>query len=131
MTFAARREWAGRGAVARLREVDAARPAVPFAVALPIVLAMARGGVAIAIIGAIAGVSGVRDAASALPSNCVGTTTIRCSFEYNGTDGTAQTFDVPSNVSSVTIDAWGTYAARSEPISERASYHPLGGDAVR
>ena len=48
--------------------------------------------------------------AGALPSNCTGTMTITCTYSYNGTDGTdgsAQTFDVPSNVTSVTIDAWG------------------------
>src|SRR4051812_17809939 len=43
------------------------------------------------------------------PSNCTGTTTVTCTFSYNGTDGSdgsAQSFTVPDGVSSVTIEAW-------------------------
>ena len=48
--------------------------------------------------------------ASALPSNCTGTTTVTCTFAYNGTDGTdgsAQTWTVPVGVTSATFDVEG------------------------
>ena len=64
-------------------------------------------------------------AAVALPSNCTGTTTVTCTFSYNGTDGTdgsVQTFDVPSNVTSVTIDALG---ASGE--SDSTQFYTAGG----
>jgi hypothetical protein len=48
--------------------------------------------------------------ADALPANCTGTTTITCTFDYNGTDGSdgsAQTWTVPAGVTSAHFDVYG------------------------
>src|SRR2546423_3869391 len=64
--------------------------------------------------------------ADVLPANCSGTTTITCTFNYNGTDGvdgSAQTWVVPAGVTSAYFDIFGAQGGHSV-----IAYGGLGGE---
>jgi hypothetical protein len=65
--------------------------------------------------------------ASALPSNCAGTTTVSCTFSYNGTDGTdgsAQDWTVPDGVTSARFSLRGAQGGGEADFSQGG----LGGE---
>lgn len=70
--------------------------------------------------------------AYALPSNCVGSGTITCTFSYNGTDGTdgsAQTWTVPAGVTSAYFDLLGA-AGGDFPGAPDFGHGGLGGETT-
>jgi hypothetical protein len=70
--------------------------------------------------------------ADPLPANCSGTTTVTCTFDYNGTDGTdgsPQTWTVPAGVTSAYVDVLGAQGSDFSPGDPTFGRGGLGGEA--